>query len=787
MCSYSDCTCCKKRSEEDEGEICGHRVPKRRAKGTSQNMDKPMYLDPSNPAWSPQDHERYSPLGLFEKFKLESPLDTLSDPDSDVQFVSVLKPPNVMRQTEPSVDHHISQNLNTPALNNASVNERMHCMMDIVSPIKKKREDQSCRLLGSWNADSKEVQILDELEICSDQIDLEDYILIQDGDVDGDIIREENGELSEGQITTLLDTRRARDHLYPLAGPANLKGNLRNKTSINKRVKTLDSLKLASGKSSKDIRTTTVQTLYDVLLKRVQETQNLDVHMESVEKLAKNVENEMYNLYHDTGVRYKSKYRSLLFNLKDPKNKIFFHRVVLGEITPQFLVQLSPTEMAGQELTDWRKQERRHTLEIIERAENEPHHKRQMTKLTHKGLIEIDSPERMWTLEDLSDSPYYTQDYGSSRAKGRIDTTSQHKSHLLDVDCLICTGETQPSDDMDLSQCTKLKSPVKATAENSSMGNLSSQTLETTEYTKRDVLGAESQEMPPSSSAVWKGFIHMFSIKQFKVTAFKVSGYNTHLCQELPKTITSKGFIRPDSVWEFMDLIWPECTKDMCLLRFYPQTASDAVFCSRLYSYLNCKLKYGIIRTNKMEAFLIPLPAFQPIPPRLHPLGGPGIDDGHPHLLLGLLLPNHPSWTSCPKRISRVQSEDLDVPDDIFASILDDVEREERQMAEQGLPPIWLPSREQSSEAEDVGVPELISSLCFLANSLQEMASQNYNNYNNLPTANHPDVTTATSPIWPIHNMIPSFQPPVSYDTNAAAMVDPSVMYGPPKFWPFTF
>lgn len=47
----------------------------------------------------------------------------------------------------------------------------------------------------------------------------------------------------------------------------------------------------------------------------------------------------------------------------------------------------------------------------------------------------------------------------------------------------------------------------------------------------RDYLNVEPQGM---SLAIWKGFIQMFSIRQFKVTADQVSGYSTHLCQVSP-------------------------------------------------------------------------------------------------------------------------------------------------------------------------------------------------------------------------------------------------------------
>lgn len=41
-----------------------------------------------------------------------------------------------------------------------------------------------------------------------------------------------------------------------------------------------------------------------------------------VGKIALNIEKELFNLFQATDNRYKSKYRSIMFNLKDPKNQV---------------------------------------------------------------------------------------------------------------------------------------------------------------------------------------------------------------------------------------------------------------------------------------------------------------------------------------------------------------------------------------------------------------------------------------------------------------------------------
>ncbi|XP_075709273.1 SPOC domain-containing protein 1 isoform X2 [Rhinoderma darwinii] len=746
-------------------------------------MDKVLYVDESKP----NDRECHSPLGLFEKFKVQIPPDAMSIPDPDL-LLSAVSESSSSWDTEHTMVAPNSQNVNKLVGNKGSLFERMRWRMNTVSAVNNRREDECCTLLGSWNADSKEVEILDELESPFDQkqIELDHQIVIQDVSDDDNVICQEDAQLSQ-KGKYLRDTARTTDKFQMSGNLINPKvelGKKKTKKKTRDREKGDQSLIVTSTKSLKTIRDTTVQTLYEVLMKRVREIQNLDVAEETLEKLAENVEEEIFRLYPDTGLRYKTKYRSLLFNLKDQKNKIFFQRVVLGEIIPQSLVQMSPTEMAHQELTNWRNQERQHTLEIIEKTEKERNENQQMIKLTHKGLIEIDtSPDQMFTLEDLSNAPWNSKDVQGSNVEviteKNTDTTAQHKTHLLDLNCLICMGKIKPSEMMHSSQWTKVKSTIKIAKEKSHVEKLlPSEAGEAIDSMGNDALRAKTQ------SLIWKGFIQMFSIKQFKVTAIQVSGYSTHLCQKLPKMITSKGFICQESVWEYVDLIWPACTKDMCLLRFCPQTSSDVVLYSRLYSYLNRKLRYVIINTHMMEAFIIPLPACQPIPAKLHALGGPGLDDDHPHVLLALLLPNHPSWSSCPRKVRKIQrEEELDVPDDIFSSILEDVEREEKQMAEQGLPPVG----QESAGVGEVGMPELMNILCFLSNNLQEIAAQNSNNFHVVPQANQPNPIPTTVPVWPSNFMAPSLQDPASSANYPAAMFDPSTMFGPSGFNPYTF
>lgn len=59
------------------------------------------------------------------------------------------------------------------------------------------------------------------------------------------------------------------------------------------------------------------------VINRVNDSDDLVMTESEVGKVALNIEKEMFNLFQVTDNRYKSKYRSIMFNLKDPKNQVW--------------------------------------------------------------------------------------------------------------------------------------------------------------------------------------------------------------------------------------------------------------------------------------------------------------------------------------------------------------------------------------------------------------------------------------------------------------------------------
>lgn len=141
------------------------------------------------------------------------------------------------------------------------------------------------------------------------------------------------------------------------------------------------------------IRVNIRKSLTELLSSRIKETEDLKLTNEEIADLAFNIELEMYKYFKDTGAKYKAKYRSLVFNIKDTKNLTLFRKIADRSLTPDAVVRLSPDEMASQELAEWREKETKHQLEMIKKNELDlMAQAKSIVVKTHKGeqIIEND-------------------------------------------------------------------------------------------------------------------------------------------------------------------------------------------------------------------------------------------------------------------------------------------------------------------------------------------------------------------------------------------------------------
>lgn len=118
-----------------------------------------------------------------------------------------------------------------------------------------------------------------------------------------------------------------------------------------------------------DMRSKVRENLAELLTTRLKDANDITLTEEEITELAVQIELEMFKFFKDTGHKYKAKYRSLVFNIKDTKNLTLYRKIADRSLTPAAVVKLSPDEMASQELAEWREKETKHQLEMIKKNE----------------------------------------------------------------------------------------------------------------------------------------------------------------------------------------------------------------------------------------------------------------------------------------------------------------------------------------------------------------------------------------------------------------------------------
>ncbi|XP_025787897.1 death-inducer obliterator 1 [Puma concolor] len=218
----------------------------------------------------------------------------------------------------------------------------------------------------------------------------------------------------------------------------------------------------ALSQPNSQIRQNIRRSLKEILWKRVNDSDDLIMTENEVGKIALHIEKELFNLFQVTDNRYKSKYRSIMFNLKDPKNQGLFHRVLREEISLAKLVRMKPEELVSKELSTWRERPTKPAME----SRNKQHGDSKQTTVKRDPVPNMeDSPpvsdsdeqqESVRAVPEQSAAPLL--DIFSSMLK---DTTSQHRAHLFDLNCKICTGQVPSSEDEPAPKKQKLSTSKK--------------------------------------------------------------------------------------------------------------------------------------------------------------------------------------------------------------------------------------------------------------------------------------------------------------------------------------
>ncbi|XP_013399494.1 death-inducer obliterator 1-like, partial [Lingula anatina] len=429
------------------------------------------------------------------------------------------------------------------------------------------------------------------------------------------------------------------------------------------------------------IRMNVRKALKDTLSKRAHDSDDMVMTNHEIKKLTLTIETELFRLYGDVSSKYKAKFRSLLFNIKDPKNEGFFRKILTNHIKPYKLVRMSPEEMASKELATWRERENKHILEMIELSEKEAASSgSHVVKKTHKGEEIIDEGEDLTILADEVKPEKHTPSWPASDLLGSLitDTTDKHKTHLFDLNCKICTGKIKPPSEETPPPAKKPKiakmvriEGVKEKEEKVEKEDLPylprsevamASTDVTTEVVEPPVpkpeekapvsVAKEEVKSPPADSSsssiqspdsalqagldkpasrqkensVWKGFVFHPDLPKFFTVAYKVSGPTDFLNNDLPDTIHVVGRIVPEQIFDYLDKLRNSSSRDIIIIRLEPPNEEEKNSYVQFYSYLNSRSRCGVVANHNphiKDMYLIPLASHSRVPSVLLPFDGP--------------------------------------------------------------------------------------------------------------------------------------------------------------------
>uniref|UniRef100_A0A8P4G2L5 TFIIS central domain-containing protein n=1 Tax=Dicentrarchus labrax TaxID=13489 RepID=A0A8P4G2L5_DICLA len=169
------------------------------------------------------------------------------------------------------------------------------------------------------------------------------------------------------------------------------------------------------------VRQSIQRSLTSILFKRVCDCEDLEMSESEVAKLVASIEMEMFDIFRNTDSKYMNKYRTIMFNLKDPRNKGLLYRVVRGEISSFRLARMSQKDMQATKASEPNAKE---TTEVKCKHNKRKDNIRYYTRTSQPSIAVPDILACMLK-----------------------DTTSEHKAHLFDLKCKICTGQILAGDE----------------------------------------------------------------------------------------------------------------------------------------------------------------------------------------------------------------------------------------------------------------------------------------------------------------------------------------------------
>jgi len=133
-------------------------------------------------------------------------------------------------------------------------------------------------------------------------------------------------------------------------------------------------------------------------LQRLTEAQRIErtLNAEDCGRLARIIERELFKFHGEqVNKEYKSKFRSIMFNLKDAKNSHLPTKLLTGALSPAAFVRMPAAEMAADDVKE--KVKEIEAKSFAQSVLKEGHEK--IVKMTYKGLVEVEQESNQGSIE----------------------------------------------------------------------------------------------------------------------------------------------------------------------------------------------------------------------------------------------------------------------------------------------------------------------------------------------------------------------------------------------------
>ncbi|KAJ3221238.1 hypothetical protein HK099_003669 [Clydaea vesicula] len=318
----------------------------------------------------------------------------------------------------------------------------------------------------------------------------------------------------------------------------------------------------------------------------------------------------------ECGPKYKSKFRSIQFNLKDKNNAKLRRRILYKDFEPEVLVTLTADQLANENIHSYAAQVRKQSYKSTVKPEGQDI----LIAKTHKGEVEIVLNKDVRVIQ--------------------LDKTKSHQDMKLEEEKKILKQETLPFKKIEsLDEILKGMNSYnegKGVVEESSDGADCASPLLTGSpamyldsppmdnyYLEEDkeqlditMQLDEEDKNKLDGETIWEGKVSMPQVGKFNGTCQQVAGKKVGGVENwediLPIGLNIDGRIPKKRVLEYLDQQKLSQSKEVVVLKFNPTVESqeDQVGYNTLFTYFKSRDKYAVIPHHYVsvkDMYIVPL------------------------------------------------------------------------------------------------------------------------------------------------------------------------------------